>query len=75
MYLYSKHWEKKKAYRKDISNENIDFTIQSSFIFRDRRWKDAYNAIGRVPPMGRKLKVVYKREGGNIKIITAFWLD
>ena len=50
--------------------------IQNSNILKDKNWPDALNAISRIPPMGRMLKVVYKRTGKDtIKIITSFWLD
>ncbi len=73
---YSKHWNKKKDYRKDITDDLIEYAIINSNGLRDKYWKDASNAICRVPPIGRILKVIYKRIGKNkVKIITAFWLD
>lgn len=42
---------------------------------RDKYWENAYNAIARIPPSGRKLKVVYREKGKTIKVITAYWLD
>ena len=73
---YSLHWNKKRKIRKEISDDLIDYAIQHSSILSDKNWTDALNAICRVPPMGRILKVVYKRVGKEkIKIITAFWLD
>jgi len=42
---------------------------------KDRDWSDAFNAITRVPPSGRVLKVVYKDKSKVIKIITAYWID
>ena len=73
---YSKHWKRKKEFRKEISDDLIEYAIQHSNELRDRHWPDVLNAISRVPPMGRILKVVYKKIGkGKIKIITAFWLD
>ena len=75
-YVYSKHWNSKRKYRKDISIDLIEYAIQNSNEMRDKYWQDASNAICRVPQMGRILKVVYKRiEKDKIKIITAFWLD
>ena len=54
----------------------IEYALQHSNVLKDKNWPDALNAICRVPPMGRILKVVYKRTGKNkTKIITAFWLD
>ncbi len=73
---YTKHWKKKKRYRKDITDGFIEYTIRNSNVFKDRYWKDALNAICRVPPSGRILKVVYKRiSKDKFKIITAYWLD
>lgn len=73
---YSKHWKRKKKYRKEITDDFIEYAITNSNELRDKYWKDALNAICRVPPVGRILKVVYKKISKNkIKIITAFWLD
>lgn len=73
---YSRHWEYKKRKRKDITDDLFEYAIQHSNILKDKHWPDALNAITRVPPSGRILKVVYKKkETGNIKIITAYWLD
>ena len=74
--IHSSHWAYKRKYRKEISDDLIEYAIQNSDELKDKHWPDASNAICRVPPMGRILKVVYKRIGqGNLKIITAFWLD
>jgi len=73
---YSLHWKRKREIRKEITDDLIEYAIQHSNVLRDKNWPDTLNAICRVPPMGRILKVVYKRVGkGTIKIITAFWLD
>ncbi len=73
---YSEHWQKKKKYRLDITDEAIEYVIENSAELIDKYWIDALNAITRVPPKGRLLKVIYKRLGNNrIKVITAFWLD
>lgn len=72
---YSKHWLYKKKYRQDITNEMLEYAITNSDELRDKHWSDAANAIVRIPPSGRILKVVYKREKGKYQIITAFWLD
>jgi len=53
----------------------IEYAIKNSNILKDKYWEDALNAISRIPPSGRILKVIYKKEKDNIKIITAFWLD
>ncbi len=75
-FIYSKHWIRKKRYRKDISDYLIEYAIQNSNELKDKHWEDASNAVCRVPPTGRILKVVYKRIGKDrMKIITAFWLD
>ncbi len=73
---YSLHWKRKRETRKEITDDLIEYAIQQSTVLKDKNWPDALNAICRVPPMGRILKVVYKRIGkGNIRIITAFWID
>ena len=53
----------------------IEYALQNSNELNDRYWEDAFNVISRIPPSGRILKVVYKKEKSKIKIITAFWLD
>ncbi len=73
---YSKHWEKKqRTKKKDISNDMIEYVIHNSRPSKDKHWEDALNAINRVPPSGRILKVVYKITQQKIFVITAFWLD
>ncbi len=72
---YSIHWMKKRRYRPQITRYNIEYCIQSSRRLRDKHWLNAWNAVSRIPPSGRTLKVVYKQEGKTIKVITAFWLD
>ena len=73
---YSKHWIKKqKSKKKDITNDVIEFVLKNSKILKDKYWEDAYNAIARIPPSNRLLKVVYKTKGKTIKILTAYWLD
>ena len=64
-----------KKYRKDITNDLIEYVIENSNELKDKYWKDALNAICRIPPSGRILKVIYKKQQNKIKIITAFWLD
>ncbi len=74
--VYSKHWKRKMRYRKDITDNLIEYALLNSNILRDKYWENALNAICRVPPSGRILKVVYRRLNKNrVKIITAFWLD
>lgn len=68
----SKHWERKRKYRDDITDNLIEYAIMNSSELSDRYWPNALNAICRVPPSGRILKVVYKKKGKKkIKIITA----
>ncbi len=73
--IYSKHWTLKRKYRSDITDELIIYAIENSVELRDENWSDAFNAITKVPPSGRIVKVVYKKLENKIKIITAFWLD
>ncbi len=73
---YSNHWIKKqKTKKKDITNDMIEYAISNSRASKDKHWKDALNAISRVPPSGRILKVVYKILQQKKFVITAFWLD
>ena len=73
---YSKHWLKKRTKkRKDITNDAIEFALKNSRELNDKYWTGAFNAISRIPPSGKILKVVYKKSKGKIFIITAYWLD
>ena len=72
---YSEHWKRKLNYRKDITDYMIEYAIINSNEHKDKYWEDALNAISRIPPSGRILKVIYKREKSKYKIISAFWLD
>ena len=73
---YSKHWlRKQKSKKKDITNDVIEYAIKNSRILNDKYQKDALNAISRIPPSGRILKIVYKKIKGKVFIITAYWLD
>ena len=74
-FIGSRHWMHKRKYRPDITEDLIEYCIKHSNKLRDRKWIDAYNAISRVPPSGRILKIVYKTKGKTIKILTAYWLD
>jgi hypothetical protein len=74
-FIKSEHWKKKNKYRKDITDDKIDYAIKNSNELNDKHWPNALNAISKIPPSGRILKVVYKKQEGKIKIITAFWLD
>ena len=71
----STHWKRKRRYRPDITDDLIEYAIENSNELKDGHWEDALNAVCRVPPSGRILKVVYKKDEDKIKIITAFWLD
>jgi len=73
---YSNHWIRKRKYRPEIKDYMLEYAITNSDELKDKHWEDASNAICRIPPSGRILKVVYGRIGKNkYKIITAFWLD
>ena len=73
---YSKHWKKKqKKKKKDITNDVVEYAINNSNPLKDKYWKDALNAIVKIPPSGRTLKVVYKSSKQKVFIVTAFWLD
>jgi len=72
---YSFHWKKQKRFRPEITDDLIELCILNSDKLKDKEWPDAFNAISRIPPSGRILKVVYKSKSKVIKIITAFWLD
>ena len=59
---YSKHWLRKHLKkRKDITHDVIEFALKNSSESKDKYWKDAFNAISRIPPSGRLLKIVYKK--------------
>lgn len=74
--VYSKHWIKKhQKKRKNISNDMIEYAIVNSRQLKDKHWQDALNAISRIPPSGRILKVVYKKKQEKVFVITAYWLD
>ncbi|OGJ20627.1 hypothetical protein A3K73_04870 [Candidatus Pacearchaeota archaeon RBG_13_36_9] len=74
--VYSEHWIKKhQKKRKDITDDMIEYAITSSGQLKDKHWQDALNAISRIPPSGRILKVIYKKTQEKIFIITAYWLD
>jgi hypothetical protein len=74
-FIESDHWKKKRKYRRDVTDDVIEYAIKNSNELKDKHWEDALNAICRIPPSGRILKVVYKKSKNKIKIITAFWLD
>jgi hypothetical protein len=66
--------EKTKDIRPEITDDLIELCIRNATKVRDKVLEDAWNAIAKVPPSGRTLKVVYKEKGKGIKIITAYWL-
>ena len=73
---HSFHWKKQRKYRKDIPDDFIVYAVSNSPILRDKIWPNVYNAISRIPPSGRLLKVVYRRiNKDRIIVVTAFWLD
>ena len=74
-FSYSDHWIKKKKYRDTITESDIEYSMLKSPIIKDKRWKNVFNAISKVPPSGRTLKVVYKRKGNVYKRLTTYWLD
>ena len=73
---HSIYWSRKKWKRLDISDYMIEYCIIHSNKLKDRTWENVWNAITRIPPSGRLLKVVYREKEKDIKIIiTAYWLD
>ena len=72
---YSIHYIKSKKYRPEINEYMVEYCIINSNKIRDGLWDDVLNAICRIPPSGRILKVAYKIKGKHIKILTAYWLD
>ena len=74
-FKYSIHWKEQREYRPEITDDLIELCINNSIKIKDREWYDAWNAIAKIPPTGRTLKVVYREESKTIKIITAYWLD
>ena len=69
-FIYSKHWIIKQKDRSKITDDLLEFCILHSQIIKDKHWEDAYNAITRIPPSNRLLKVVYKIKAKEIKILT-----
>ncbi len=59
---YSFHWKKQKRYRSEITDDLIELCIIQSDKLKDNEWPDAFNAISRVSPPGRILKVAYKEK-------------
>lgn len=72
----SKHWAWKRKKRPDITDDIIEYAIAQSILIKDRKWEDLFNAVCKIPPSGRTLKVVWRRlKTQEIKVITAYWLD
>ena len=71
------HWKIKKQFRKDIENYMIEYAVMNcKKPKRDKYHKNALNAVARIPQIGRKLKVVFRKIGENkIKLITTYYLD
>jgi hypothetical protein len=74
-FAHTDHWRKKWRFRPDITDDAIEYAITHAPATRDKHWPDLLNAVWSIPPSGRRPKVVYKREGGKFKIVTAFWED
>jgi DNA primase catalytic subunit len=61
---YSFHWEKQKRYRPEITDDLIEYCVLNSDKLKDKESENVFNAIAKIPPSGR-----------TIKVITAFWQD
>jgi len=68
IFIDSNHWERKRKYRPDITNDIIEYAIMNSNALKDKYWRDALNAVCRIPPSGRILKVVYRKEKIKLKL-------
>jgi len=49
--------------------------LKDSIVLKDKYWNNAFNALSKIPPSGRILKVVYKKVNQKIFIITTYWLS
>ena len=73
---YSEHWARKRGLRRELSDDVLTFAIENSQPLSDRDHEGLLNAICRIPPVGRKIKVVYRRTGkGEVHLITAYWME
>ena len=72
---YSSHWARQRKYRPEITDDIIEQYISNSDKLLDRDYVNTFNAIAKIYPSGRTLKVAYKEKSKTIKIITAYWLD
>ena len=52
-----------KRFRPEITDDIIELCLFNSDKLKDNGWSDAFNAIARIPPSGRILKVVYRVKG------------
>ena len=59
----SAYWSRKRQKRPDILDYMIEYCIMHSNKLNDRNWENVWNAIARIPPSGRLLKVVYREKG------------
>lgn len=75
IFEHSIHWKKQKKFRPEITDDLIELCITNSDKLNDRIWDDVFNAIAKIPPSGRKLKVIYRDKGKVIKILTAYWIN
>jgi hypothetical protein len=62
------------AERRLIDEGFIEEAMLASPVLRDREDATAFNAIAWIPTTGRKLKVVYRRSGRIIHVISAYWI-
>ena len=63
----SNYWLKKRKKRPDITDQIIEYCIINSNKLKDRTWEEVWNAISRIPPSGRLLKVVIQRKREKYK--------
>lgn len=74
--IESKHWQRKKRFRRNIEPYMIESVISGGPVQRDKIHDGALNAIGFVPQTGKTLKVVFRRiTKEKVKLITASYLD
>ncbi|MDP6293178.1 MAG: hypothetical protein QF486_01780 [Candidatus Woesearchaeota archaeon] len=74
MIIHTTHWKEQLRKRKEITDDLLELCILTSKIIPDRLERNTWNAIAPIPPSGRRLKIVYTRQGKDIKIATAYWL-
>jgi len=49
-FVKSEHWKKKNKYRKDITDNMIEYAILNSNELNDKHWPNVLNAISKIPP-------------------------